>query len=1070
MADVEAAATGDTLLRLTVALDAARELITVIDATPGDEGGPLIVFANAAYLRETGYSAAEIVGKRVGRLLDGADEGLLWRFREATEAGRAFTLAARARRKDGSTFAYEAEGQPFFRDDGTYAGRIAIGRNVEESNALRDRFASVVAALEYADDNVFVVDQHLDDGSYRVSFANESVVQRTGYTREEFERNSTRILNGPLTDQALRQRALAELRAGRKARIELLLYRKDGSTYWSELSATPIADEAGRYTRFVMIERDVSDQRRRSEELGVLWAAFEHASDSIVVYQRPQAGDKPRIVYVNEATIRNSGFSREELISGSTGVGPQTDHATLVALREALMRGEPLRARLALYRKDGSLYWGEVDGRPVRDASGTMTHWISIERDITAGVERERALAALLEASRSLFGVLDAASLDPAFLAALRSVLDAEAAFVTDRTDPLVLRALNAADVVGDERGRLALALHAPGRDPRVVVVRLRREQPPGSNERTVLALLAQTYAAASRNAASFDEIDQQRAAVLALNRMKGDLITMLANDLNNPLTSIRGFAELLAEEQLDGTEGAIATTAILRATQRLLDLGKETLALARLEDDALVLTPQPIDYGALLGEIARGFAQRVEVAASGEVEGTADPVLVRGLFETLVGNAVKAASPELPVAVRVYADGEAIAIAVEEAGPAELGLFVRLVVQRHGGSTAVEHDRSGATRVVVRMPRYARFAVPRGVLLLQRERGATASYTEHILRDAGYRVRVVHDPAAFARELADDGGVIAIVPDGAPAALAAARERGVPTVELHTPYLARDLLRALASAALSLSLAVGVAQLEEAVHFRLVVEAQRGQVERLGRADDAKLTWRLPGAMPAATALLMRRASLRSSSSMRSEFASSIDRATSHHRARRTLVPARARRRDEDRRDVGRAGVDRLADRRVVGEAAVGEHAHHAVGAADRHRLVDRRQRGRGADRVDVVRGGVGSAGSLPKNAASAARGRARSGEGLAAPVGQVGRADDEGVGAARRSRPAPRSRCARYRFSNRPSRPSRPPAAVSCGSARIIETRARPCLGSASAASRARPARAARSRPARA
>lgn len=801
MADVGAASTAETLLRLTVALDAARELITVIDATPTSDGGPLIVFANAAYLRETGYSAEEIVGKRVGRLLDGADPELLRRFRAATDAGQPYTLVARARRKDGSTFAYEAQGQPFFREDGTYAGRIAIGRNVEERNAERDRFASVMAALEHADDNVFVVDQHTDDGSYRVTFVNESVVHRTGYTREEFERDSSRILNGPLTDRSLRARALADLRAGRKARIELLLHRKDGSAYWSELSATPIADDQGRFTRFVMIERDVTDSRRRNEELGVLWAAFEHASDSIVVYKRPLEGGKPRIVYVNDTTMRNSGFSRDELVSGSTGIGPLTDQATVRALREALLEGQPIRARLALYRKDGSMYWGEIDGRPVRDADGTTTHWISIERDISAAVERERALSALLDATRSLFGVLDGAALDPVFLSAVRVVLEADAAFVSDPADPLRARAMAGDDAVADERGRLGIALRVPGREPRVVAVTYRHDRPPSGNDRAVLALLAQTYAAAVRNAASFEEIDQQRSAVLALSRMKGDLITMLANDLNNPLTSIRGFAEFLAETQLDGSDAAVATTAIIRATERLVDLGRETLALARLEDDALVLTPEPVDYGALLSEIAQRQPRPVEVVAAGEVHGTADPVLVHGLFETLIGSAAKFAPPQTPVAVRVHDEDDAIVVAVEAPGlGAELGLFVRLVVKRHGGSIALDSRSSSETRVVVRLPRSASFTVPRAVLLLERD-GDAASYAEHVLRDAGYRVHAVHDDGAFARALADHGAVIAVVPDGAQDALDAAHASGVPIVELRKPYLASDLLRALSTA-----------------------------------------------------------------------------------------------------------------------------------------------------------------------------------------------------------------------------------------------------------------------------
>jgi PAS domain S-box-containing protein len=686
-----------------------------------------------------------------------------------------------------------------------------------------DRFASVVSALQHADDNVFVIDEHRDDGSYRVSFANESVVRRTGYTREEFEQHSSRILNGPLTDQALRRQALADLREGKTVRIELLLYRKDGSTYWSELSATPIADEQGLFTRFVMIERDVSERRRRREDLDVLWTAFAHAHDSIIVYERPRANERPRIVYVNEATVRHSGFSREELLAGSTGTGPQTDAATVRVLRDAMLRGEPMRVRLALYRKNGSMYWGEIDGRPVRDANGTVTHWISIERDITDAVERERSLSALLEASAGLFGVLDVGALDTAFLDAIRVVLDADAAFA-DATESLVTRAISGDAVVVDDLGRMTVALRARGRDARVAVVTRNGGRPATANDCAVLALLAQTYAAAARNAALFDEVHQQRAAVLELSRMKGDLITMLAHDLNNPLTAIRGFAEFLAEEHLDGSEGSVATAAIIRATERLVDLGKEVLALARLEDNALVLTRGRVNYGTMLTEIAEGVAG-ARVSVEGEACGTADPVLVRGLFENIVGNAVKYSAPGSPVDVRVRRDGDDVVVDVHDEGIGiprdEIGhvferfarasnareadipgtgfglYFVRLVVQRHGGSVSIDSRVGHGTRVEVRLPCNPAFVVPLCVLVLEHDEHA-ASYTEHVLRDAGYRVRVVYDGAAFEHALDDDGALVAVVPEGAYEELAAARSSGVPVIELRKPYLARDLLREL--------------------------------------------------------------------------------------------------------------------------------------------------------------------------------------------------------------------------------------------------------------------------------
>jgi len=570
-----------------------------------------------------------------------------------------------------------------------------------------------------------------------------------------------------------------------------------------------------------------STQRERysSVEIDVLWAALAQAQDSIIVYERPAAGGRTRIVYVNEATIRQSGFSRQELLSGSTGTGPLTDAGTVHALRDAMLRGEPLRVRVALYRKDGSTYWGEIDGRPVRDAGGVVTHWISIERDISEAVERERALAALLDASRRLFGVLDTAALDAAFLRALRDVLDAQAAFSDDTSDPLVARALAEDGAVADDRGRLAVALRAADRDTHVALVTHDADRAANPNLLTVLALLAQTYTAAARNAALFDEVHQQRAAVLELSRMKGDLVTMLAHDLNNPLTTIRGFAELLAEGQRDDVDGSTATNAIIRATERLLDIGKETLALARLEDNALVLVRAPIDYAVLIAQIALDLSPAVDVVVEGNAEGSGDPVLIRGMFENLIGNAVKYSAPGAVVRVRCRTQKKHIVVEVHDRGigipsdeiggvferfarasnarAAEIpgtgfGLyFVRLVVQRHGGTVAIESALDRGTSVVVRLLRDPPLGVPPAVLVLEPGE-LSASYTEHVLRDAGYRVRIVHDLEVFRNALKADPATIAVVPEGAQDALASARSANVRAVELPRPFLVRDLLRAL--------------------------------------------------------------------------------------------------------------------------------------------------------------------------------------------------------------------------------------------------------------------------------
>src|SRR4028119_457175 len=74
--------------------------------------------------------------------------------------------------------------------------------------------------------------------------------------------------------------------------------------------------------------------------------------------------------------------------------GPDSDRAVLDQLRACLDSKEHFVGGLTNYRKDGSSFRVGLGIPPVYDAAGDVTHWISVQHDIT---ERERAEAALKE-------------------------------------------------------------------------------------------------------------------------------------------------------------------------------------------------------------------------------------------------------------------------------------------------------------------------------------------------------------------------------------------------------------------------------------------------------------------------------------------------------------------------------------------------------------------------------------------------------------------------------------------------------------------------------------------------
>ena len=98
-----------------------------------------------------------------------------------------------------------------------------------------------------------------------VTFANQAFSRITGYTVEEIIGQNCRVLQGRDTDPEALDKLRRSLSQQRAVNVTLRNYRKDGRTFWNELSISPVADDSGRIVQFVGIMSDVT-QRIRGEE------------------------------------------------------------------------------------------------------------------------------------------------------------------------------------------------------------------------------------------------------------------------------------------------------------------------------------------------------------------------------------------------------------------------------------------------------------------------------------------------------------------------------------------------------------------------------------------------------------------------------------------------------------------------------------------------------------------------------------------------------------------------------------------------------------------------------------
>ena len=85
----------------------------------------------------------------------------------------------------------------------------------------------------------------LDMPGPRIVFVNAAFTRSTGYELHEVVGKTPRILQGPDTDDSARERLREAMRTWQPIVVELLNYRKNGTTFWAELSIVPVANEVG---------------------------------------------------------------------------------------------------------------------------------------------------------------------------------------------------------------------------------------------------------------------------------------------------------------------------------------------------------------------------------------------------------------------------------------------------------------------------------------------------------------------------------------------------------------------------------------------------------------------------------------------------------------------------------------------------------------------------------------------------------------------------------------------------------------------------------------------------------
>ncbi|MBL0312756.1 MAG: PAS domain S-box protein [Holophagaceae bacterium] len=191
------------------------------------------------------------------------------------------------------------------------------------------------------------------------------------------------------------------LETGERQRpYELELLTPRGRIIWVEVHESPVVDH-GHVIAMVGALTDITESKRTHDQLRLQGGALEAAANAITITDQ-----KGVIQWVNPAFSALTGYSASEAIGRRPGdliKSGKQDPGFYSRMWTTLLDGKIWRGEIINRRKDGSLYTGEKTITPLKDDRGEITHFTSVEQDVS---ERKQAEASL----RLQGGALEAAA------------------------------------------------------------------------------------------------------------------------------------------------------------------------------------------------------------------------------------------------------------------------------------------------------------------------------------------------------------------------------------------------------------------------------------------------------------------------------------------------------------------------------------------------------------------------------------------------------------------------------------------------------------------------------------
>jgi PAS domain S-box-containing protein len=432
-----------------------------------------------------------------------------------------------------------------------------------------------------------------------ITFANDTFVQISGYSREELMGQNHRILKSDVQSAEFWDSMWKTISSGYVWKGVICNRAKDGTRYWLQAQISPISDANGKIEKYLSIRTDITAHRNALDELE-LAKSLRAANDALQMrkfYLRATLDNLPfqfwlkdvhgHYLAANQALADACGFNSADEVTGLSDLDlwPMEQARMYQSIDAEVLRSRRIQIREEFDASNSTVRWVEIFIKPLIAGNGALLGTVGYAYDIS---ERKLAQGRLQEHSDHLNAIFDLSPDGFVSFDAARQVSHLSPAFT--RMTGITLAQAHQLDESAFS-DLLSRNCAETGRFEGLDSLR-HRGTPSKPHERARIELTGgnKPILEVELRGGDLGGVSQilyfrDVTVEIEVERLKSDFLATAAHELRTPMVSIYGYSELLLNQELDASLHQECFGEMHAQSKVMVSILDDLLDLARIDE-----------------------------------------------------------------------------------------------------------------------------------------------------------------------------------------------------------------------------------------------------------------------------------------------------------------------------------------------------------------------------------------------------------------------------------------------------------------------------------------------------